>query len=449
MTTLIILFLIVLIVIAATIIVALLYFLFKMQQQLKRYQGISNIEAEQARLQKENQALTNENQKLKQTGRAIREAVVKLKTQLASLEDDQEMGEFGLYEPKYDFGTSERYKAELNTIRQKQKQIIRDNNAILWGTEWTVHGSKAKGQSMMKQRTKLTLYAFNGECDSLILKVKYNNFERIRDRIYKTYESINKLSKTENCAINPDYLNLKIEELHLAYEYQEKLQAEKEEQRRIREEMREEQRAQRDLEKLQRDAKKEEARYQKALAKAREEMAQATGEQHTALQMEIERLNTMLAEAQEKQERAISQAQMTKSGHVYIISNVGSFGENVYKIGMTRRLEPLDRVRELGDASVPFLFDVHAIIYADDAPALESLLHQMLDAKRVNLVNPRKEFFKVSLKEIVDIVQANHGEVEFTLKAEAAEYRQTRAILSQRNGASEAERYRYEDVFAA
>ncbi|MEL6615500.1 MAG: GIY-YIG nuclease family protein, partial [Bacteroidota bacterium] len=143
----------------------------------------------------------------------------------------------------------------------------------------------------------------------------------------------------------------------------------------------------------------------------------------------IEELERRLAEAHANKERAVSRAQMTRAGHVYVISNVGSFGENVYKIGMTRRLDPMDRVRELGDASVPFRFDVHAIIYSDDAPGLEAELHRQFDTKRVNRVNTRKEFFRVPLDEVARVVQENHGEIEFTLAAEAEEYRKTLALL--------------------
>ena len=133
-------------------------------------------------------------------------------------------------------------------------------------------------------------------------------------------------------------------------------------------------------------------------------------------------------------------AQQTKRGHVYVISNIGSFGEEVFKVGMTRRLEPMDRVKELGDASVPFSFDVHAMIYSDDAPALEKSLHRVFDDKSVNKVNPRKEFFKLPLSEIKQAVeQENVDDVHWTLKAEAAEYRESmsinRSIVKQKNEA--------------
>lgn len=150
---------------------------------------------------------------------------------------------------------------------------------------------------------------------------------------------------------------------------------------------------------------------------------------------QVEELQRRLAEAKTNKERAIAQAQMTRSGHVYIISNVGSFGEHVYKIGMTRRLDPMDRVRELGDASVPFSFDVHAIIYSQDAPTLENKLHKLFEGRRVNLINNRKEFFRVTINEIAQAVKENHGEIDITLAAEARDYRKTLAMLQDRQQA--------------
>lgn len=414
-------------------VIALAYFLHQDRQQLKRYEGISSLEAEQERIKKESQAVETSNNKLKEEGKHLVHAVTQLKKELADLEDEQEVQDFGLYKPKYDFGTSAGYKAKLDKIRQQQKELIKNSKAIIWSTQWHVEGSKTKGKTMMNRHTRLTLRAFNGECDSIIIKVKYNNVERIKTRIENVYKAINKINASQNCQISPQYLDLKIQELYIVHEYQEKLQAEKEEQARIRAQMREEQRAQKELEKAQRDAEKEETQYQKALDKARRDVAKATGEQQTKLKDEIERLNQLLSEAHEKKERAISRAQMTKSGHVYVISNIGSFGKDIYKIGMTRRLDPFDRVKELGDASVPFVFDVHAIIYSENAPELESHLHQTFHAKRVNLINTRKEFFKVPLEEIVRAVEQKSGEVEFTMKAEAEDYYKTQAVLAENN----------------
>ena len=226
--------------------------------------------------------------------------------------------------------------------------------------------------------------AFNGECDAAVARVKYNNVEVMERRMTKAFERVNKLSVTTGCAIEPVYLRLKLAELHLTHEFHEKRQAEREEQRQIREQMREEMKAKKEAERAQREAEKDEARYEKALAKARAEAADAAGAKQDKLRSEIEELERRLAEAHANKERAVSRAQMTRAGHVYVISNVGSFGDDVYKIGMTRRLDPMDRVRELGDASVPFRFDVHAVIYSDDAPGLEAELHRQFDGHRVN-----------------------------------------------------------------
>jgi len=427
-----------LLIVAIIIIVTLAFFLFKKRQQLEKYKGIADIEAEQNRIQKENKSLSEDNEELRIDGRTIREAVANLKSQLVGLEDEQEMQDFGLYKPKYDFGTSTGYKAKLGEVRQKQKKLIKDKKAIIWGTEWQVSGSKAKGNTMMNRLTRLTLRAFNGECDSIIVNVKYSTVDRVKARIEKVYEAVNKLNASQDARINPQYLDLKVQELYVVYEYQEKLQAEKEEQRQIREQMREEQRAQKELVKAQRDAEKEEDRYQKALDKARQEMGKATGEKQSKLEGEIKRLSEMLVESNKKKERAISRAQMTKSGYVYIISNIGSFGEGVYKIGMTRRLEPMNRVKELGDASVPFIFDVHALIYSENAPALENHLHKVFDSKRLNLVNSRKEFFRVSLDNIVEAVKEKSSTVEFTMKADAEDYRKTKAIIAENNNSNKA-----------
>lgn len=193
---------------------------------------------------------------------------------------------------------------------------------------------------------------------------------------------------------------------------------EREEQARIKAQIREEQRLEREIERELKRLERERAAIQAALQKA---LAEAEDE-HTE---EIERLKARLAEAEEKSQRAISRAQMTKSGHVYVISNIGSFGEGVYKIGMTRRLEPIIRVRELSGASVPFPFDVHMMISSDDAPRLENTLHRTLHKLRVNKVNPRKEYFKTDINSIRGIVEQNHGEVQYVADPEALEYRQT------------------------
>ena len=318
-----------------------------------------------------------------------------LEKEITILEDVKNIQSFGLYEPKYEFGTAVEYKVKLDELRTKQKSMIKEGTAIICTAEWVVDGRRTEGRQMETKKIKLMARAFNGECDSIIPKVRYNNYFNIEKRIESAYKAINKLGEPFHCHIEYNYLELKIDELRLVHEYEEKRQIEMEEQRRIREQIRDEERALREIEKARQEAEKEEERYQKALDKARREVEQATGARQDKLQSEIEHINKLLAEAQMNKERALSRAQMTKSGHVYIISNIGSFGENVYKVGMTRRLEPTDRVRELGDASVPFRFDIHAMIYSENAPELENEIHRVLEKQSVNRINTRKEFFNV------------------------------------------------------
>lgn len=298
--------------------------------------------------------------------------------------------------------------------------------------EWSVGGSVAEGRKMTNQYKKLMLFAFNGESDGLISKVKWNNAAKTKERITKTFETINKLGLSQNVFITNEFLNLKLEELALTYEYEQKKYEEKEEQRLIREQMREEEKAQKELEKAQKEAEDEEKRFQKALEKAKQELQGTSNVDSSVLEEQIKDLEKKLQEAQDKKERAIAQAQLTKVGHIYVISNVGSFGQDVYKIGMTRRLDPLDRVRELGDASVPFQFDIHAIIYSQNAPQLENELHRKFSDRRLNRVNNKKEFFKVSLDEIETFIKVHtYAEIEFTKLAEAREYRETLSLIEQ------------------
>jgi Domain of unknown function (DUF4041)/T5orf172 domain len=357
-----------------------------------------------------------------------------LKIQLHGLEEQEIIEAFGFYNSKYNFREAEEYKQRLDQIRIQQKEMLRKNKAAVCETEWSVSGSLKEGRKMTNNFLKLVLRAFNGECDSAIIKVKYNNIQVMENRIRKTFDELNKLSQTTHCEITTYFLELKLEELWLTHEYQEKKYQEQEEQRIIREQMREEEKALRELEKAKQDAEREERRYQEALEKARRDLETVTGKAQEKLFSQIEELQKRLSEAEANKVRAIAQAQLTKFGHVYIISNIGSFGEDVYKIGMTRRLDPMDRVKELGGASVPFPFDVHAMIFCENAPELESRLHKCFDHRRMNKENTRKEFFQVSLDEIVKVVSETDeklnickSKVTFTKIAEASDYRKTLA----------------------
>jgi hypothetical protein len=227
-------------------------------------------------------------------------------------------------------------------------------------------------------------------------------------------------------------LRLKLSELYLCHEYQIKKQEEKEEQRQIREQMREEAKLQKEIEEMKAKIEKEEKHFNKAILLVTEQLQKATTEtERELLASELSNIQKKLTEVEKDKQDVLYREQNTRAGYVYIISNMGSFGENVYKIGVTRRLDPQERVDELGDASVPFYFDVHAMIFSDDAPSLENALHKAFDNRRLNRINLRREFFKVTLDEIEDMVKKNFNKpVEFTKVAEAEQYRQSLILRS-------------------
>lgn len=412
--------------------------------QLDRFKSISDIEAEVVNQKKSlEQLISAKNSEIKDIEenfnildsnyKTALETYGKLRKEVSVFESKLDLIEFGIYEPVYNFEKSDEYRNEQNKIIELQKSMVSNDTAAICHTQWTVEGSEAKGKAVVKVYKKLMLRAFNGESDVLIAKVKWNNVNQMKERMQKLFDAINKLGEGFKVYLNAAYLDLKRKELILEHEYQTKRQQEKEEIRAIQEELREEEKAKREFEQAQREAEKEEANYQKALDKARKEIELATGEKQNKLQSQIDKLEIELKEAQEKKERALSMAQQTKRGHVYIISNIGSFGENVYKIGMTRRLEPIDRVKELGDASVPFQFDIHAMIYSDEAPRLENELHKAFNNKKVNMLNNRKEFFNVTLDEIEQKTKEIGLNAEFSKLPEAMEYRETLAILDKLN----------------
>lgn len=288
---------------------------------------------------------------------------------------------------------------------------------------------------------RFVIDAFNGKVDSILSKTREDNFGKLEQQIRDAYATVNLNGQAfRNARINPEYLDARLQELKWAVIVVELRKKEREEQRRIREQMREEARARREYERAQKAAAKEEAMLKKAMEKAKAMLEKANQEQRAKYEAQLATLEQQLKEAEEKGQRALSMAQQTKHGNVYVISNVGSFGENVYKVGMTRRLEPMDRVRELGDASVPFSFDVHAIIESDDAPALEHALHQELAMMQVNKVNPRKEFFRANLSDIRSLVEKRGLEAKWTMVAEAAEFRETQAIEERMKNDPEAQK---------
>jgi hypothetical protein len=276
---------------------------------------------------------------------------------------------------------------------------------------------------------RFVLDAFNGKVDTALADVKATNHGTLERKLRDAFAVVNENGRAfRDARIQPAYLDARLEELRWAVVAQELKEREREEQRAIKERIREEERAQREFEKARKEAEKEEDVLRKAMEKARKEVDRATDEQKVLYEAKLAELAARLVAAEAKNQRALSMAQQTRAGHVYVISNIGSFGEDVLKIGLTRRLEPLDRIRELGDASVPFDFDVHALIRSEDAPALERELQRHFVRQQVNKVNARKEFFRVKLQNVRELVTSLGHEASFTLAAECREWKETQAI---------------------
>lgn len=320
--------------------------------------------------------------------------------EIINLDEELMMQEFGLYTPMYDFASSEEYKLALGKLREEQKFMMKNKTAVYYSDDWMVNGSKAEGRKMTNENIKQILRTFNTECEVAIDKVKFNNFDTMEKRIRKSFETLNKMNNSNRVAIATTFLEMKIKELHLSHEFQLKKQAEKEEQKRIREEMREEAKLQKEIEEAKKNIAKDLKHFSNALDKVKKQLedTNVTGEQRKELEEKrrnleetVENLDANLKDIDYRQNNQ-------RAGYVYIISNIGAFGENIYKIGMTRRLDPTDRVNELGDASVPFNFDIHAMIFSDDAPKLENALHKAFENQKLNMVNQRREFFNVTLE---------------------------------------------------
>lgn len=386
-----------------------------------RFGGVFSLDDELQRLRDELAALTSQQAELRADYQAKKEIHAQLVKEVAVFDERLAFAEVGMYEPHFDFSDSETYKAAITETRDRQKALITAETAVVSANNWTVDGSLEKGRTMMKRNIKLTLRAFNGECDAAIANTRWNNAAAMEKRMARAREQLDKLNASNTITIAKAFFDLKLAELRLTHEYREKLKAEREQRAEQARLAREEQKLIRDMER----AQEEEDYYAKLLAKARSEAERASGPQLAAFTTQIEALERDLAAAHAKFERAESLAERTRTGYVYVISNIGSFGDDVVKIGLTRRLDPLDRVRELGDASVPFYFDTHAIIYSEDAPALERALHSEFEASRINAQNLRKEFFRVSLGQVEEALQRIAPDAPFFKDIEAQEYRET------------------------
>lgn len=352
-----------------------------------------------------------------------------LESQIDVLTDDISVQEYGLYRPQYDFASALEYKDKLKDVRQSQKNMIHAGSAATIIFELTFNNSASKGRAKQKKNIKQLIRSFNVECEAAINKVTYSNIERVQSRIQKSFDQLNKLNDPNGVAITSDYLGSKIDELHLAFEYQEKKEQEKEELREQRQREREDKAVQKEIAAKQKNIDKEISHYSNVVDDLQAELADKDDVEKEELLKQIQELKDKINSYNNQKNELDYRLENSTAGYVYIISNIGSFGDDVVKIGVTRRLNPMDRIDELGSASVPFKFDVHALIFSYDAYKLESELHERFADERINKVNNRKEYFKISIDEIKNVLEEYKDlTVDFNERPEAPEYRQTLAL---------------------
>ena len=360
-----------------------------------------------------------------------RNELARLNEEIAVANGNLNLQEFGFFERQYSFSDSTKYKDKLDSLRIQQKSMIKNGTAGRIINPMLLDNSKSKGKAMQNQLIKAALRGFNGEADALLVKVSVVNVDNKIKALRKVFEQLNKMYSRNLIEITYPYLDLKIEELRLAAEYELQKQEEKELLREQREKEREDKKLQAEIKAKRKQLEKDRDHFKNMVAKVTELLKEAKNDEVDELRRQLAEYQDKLSELDEIEEDIDYREGHATAGYVYVISNIGSFGEDVYKIGVTRRLEPLERIRELSSASVPFQFDVHALIFSEEAFALETQLHNQLANYKVNKVNGRKEYFRVPFDEIRSIL-GTHKELTVELKedAEAFEYRQTKAIES-------------------
>lgn len=398
---------------------------------LELYEGVVSVDAvinaKQEECNQYDEYLTSRRAELSKINAEIDDK----RKQIIQLDNEILLQEYGIYTPVYDFANSVLYAERLKQVRDAQKQMILDKRAAVCPIQWTVSGSASKGKAMISQNIKQILRCFNDECDVLISKVKFNNVEAFVKKIFTSWQTLNKLNSVNCISITEEYVKLKIEELQIAYEYAFVKQKEKEEQRELREQQREEVRLAKEIEAKRKEIEKEQKHYTNALLKINKQLLGCSDIERELLEDKKREIQGHLEDLDVAVKDIDYREANKKAGYVYIISNIGAFGEDIYKIGMTRRLDPTERVDELGDASVPFKFDIHAMIFSDDAPRLEAALHRAFEHKRLNKINNRREFFNVTIEEIIEVIKANYDKtVDFIKTPEAEQYRESLRITS-------------------
>lgn len=322
--------------------------------------------------------------------------------------------DFGIYDYEHPAEVSAELGTQLASVRSRIKSMNSAGTATHATSTLTFEGSGAKGRTFVNQMSRVMLRWYNAEAESAVKAVKAGNLESAQKRLARVQSQVQKQGRMIDLTITSEYHRLRLQELELAARHLRMVAVEKELERERRAQLREQKKVEAELAKEKERLTKERTHYQNAI-----ERLVSSGDESGARELE-----ERLAKIDEEIAQADYRAANIRAGYVYIISNIGAFGAGVVKIGMTRRLDPMDRVRELGDASVPFTFDVHALFFSEDAVGIEAMLHREFTDARINRVNPRKEFFRVSPQRVLEVLHAHQVSVlEFRLEAEAEQYR--------------------------
>lgn len=338
-----------------------------------------------------------------------------LESDIEELEDRKDLHAYGFYKSPYNFESTILYKDKLTQIKNQLKQLVKDKKAANHNLDWVMADDKKKRNEFISNTIKLSLRTFNSECETILAKTKYNNLEASEKRIRKTFNELNALTALQEVSISQEYLELKIAELYLKYESEVKKQEEKEEEKLLKE-----------LESTKKKLEKEMSRFKNTIQEIHSKLETASQSEKVKLLKKLEETEPKLKNAEHSYQEVIKREKSNRAGYVYILSNIGSFGEDVYKIGMTRKLEPMENINGLNDESVPFNFDMHALIFSEDALTLKENLHRHFANNQLNKVNTTKDFFKVPLSEIEAFIEAECGQdVTFIKLAAAEEYKKS------------------------
>jgi hypothetical protein len=371
----------------------------QLQQALHRYSSLPSKEEKERQLDLDIRELLKAKEQLNIEVKSLQ------KNTLAHQEENY-LQSLGFYAPKYDFIRSEDYQHRFDQITAERKQMFKNGSAIISYKTWIVgedsKEGRKKGKAMTDNHIKTTLETFDIICDSAVSDAKMGNINRLRNRIISTFEKLNKRSKVLECEIRVDYLNLRLKELDIKYEMELKKQEEKERDQLIRDQMKREKKEREEAEKARQEeeeAAERKRQYQEEREKIRQEMSRAVGSQLEELERQKIRYEALIVKAQKDEEDAIDRRRGLKSGTIYVLSSIGSLEKDVCRIFMTQNSEPDKYVRNM-NPYVPFPFNIRFKIYSEDVSATLQRLHERFSDRRVNTVNLRREFFKISLDEV-------------------------------------------------